>query len=85
MRYVNNLLDNKWNNRCVHQADIGIISPYRKQCDLITKECRAKGYYGITIGTAEVFQGQEKPIMIISTVRTKGGSLGFLTDSRVSI
>lgn len=38
----------------------------------------------VTVGTAEIFQGKEKPIMIISTVRSDG-KLGFVAEERVSI
>lgn len=85
MQYVQKLLKGKWKNRPVLCSDIGIISPYRAQCDQIYTACCDKGYERITVGTAEVFQGQERSIILISTVRTKGGSLGFLQDARVSI
>lgn len=88
MRYVHKILDGKWKDRSISLADIGIVSPYRKQCDLIRSECFDSGFGGITVGTAEIFQGQEKPVMIISTVRSpagnRGGSLGFVKDQRVS-
>lgn len=66
----------------VTQSDIGVVTPYKLQCKVIARECRKNGFENITIGTAEVFQGQEKPIMIVSTVRT-GGKLGFVKDPRV--
>lgn len=84
MDYVDKLLSGKWKNREVCCRDIGIISPYRAQCDQIYAACCAKGYERITVGSAEVFQGQEKAVNLISTVRTKGGSMGFLNDSQVS-
>lgn len=84
MDYVDKLLSGKWKNREVCCRDIGIISPYRAQCDQIYAACCAKGYERITVGSAEVFQGQEKAVILISTVRTKGGSMGFLNDSQVS-
>lgn len=83
MRYIIELLDGKWNNEEVSLNDIGVVSPYRKQCDKIQALCRNKGFETLTVGTAEVFQGQEKKIMILSTVRTDG-TLGFLKDKRVS-
>lgn len=89
IQYVSKLLKGNWlgswKNRTVRCTDIGFISPYRIQCDQIYAACCAKGYDHITVGSAEVFQGQERPIMLISTVRTKGRPLGFLQDQRVSV
>lgn len=82
MRFVKQILLEKWNKRTIHASDIGIISPYIGQCNLIRSKCQAAGFDNITVGTAEVFQGQEKPVIIISTVRT-GRSLGFVKDERV--
>lgn len=66
---------------------IGIVTPYRAQCQKLEEACEqnqiAVGTSGVTIGTAEIFQGQERPIIIISTVRTSQ-NLGFLRDERVS-
>lgn len=54
---------------------------------MLKDECELKkiklGEDGITIGTAETFQGQEKPIIIITTVRNNE-NLGFVKDERVS-
>lgn len=65
---------------------LGIVSPYRAQCEMIKVECEHKnipiGSAGITIGTAEVFQGQERAVVIVSTVRTDK-QLGFVSDHRV--
>lgn len=63
-------------------ADIGVVSPYKLQCKIIDKLCRRMGFNGITVGTAEVYQGQEKPVMIVSTVCT-GGILGFVNSAQV--
>lgn len=66
---------------------IGIISPYRAQCRMLEVACQQNkivtGTSGVAIGTAEQFQGQERPIIIISTVRTND-NLGFTNDERVS-
>lgn len=70
-------------HRKVQFSDIGIVTPYKLQCKIIGKLCDRLEYSGVTIGTAEVFQGQEKPIMILSTVRT-GGILGFVNSAQVS-
>lgn len=84
IKCINDLLANKWNGKNVFEDDIGIVSPYKEQCEMIKDECLRYGYEKIMIGTAEIFQGQEKPIMIVSTVRTDG-NLGFVRDKRVTI
>lgn len=69
--------------RKIEQTDIGIISPYRRQCEEIAKRCRLHGMLRIQIGSVEKFQGQEKPIIIVSTVRSKKTNLGFLDNEKV--
>lgn len=54
------------------------------QCRLLKIECEKIQANEIVIGTAEVFQGQERPIIIISTVRTDE-ALGFVKDTRVCL
>lgn len=46
--------------------------------------CQREGINDITVGTAEIFQGKEKPVIILSTVRS-AGELGFVSDPRVSL
>lgn len=79
---IGKLLKFETKQRKVECFDIGVVSPYKLQCRIINKLCQRMGYNGITIGTAEVFQGQEKPVMIVSTVRT-GGILGFINSAQV--
>lgn len=81
--FVKELLNGNWNGQEVFLSDIGIVSPYRMLCDKIRNVCKTNGYDEITIGTAEVFQGQERLIMIISTVRTNGNLSKFVIDERV--
>lgn len=69
--------------RQISQSDIGVVTPYRKQCFKIQQKCRHLNLDEVTVGTAEIFQGREKPVMIISTVRTDG-QLGFVNEPRVS-
>lgn len=79
LKYIEILLNGSWNGKKVNFSDIGVISPYKAQCDLIKEKCDTN----IAIGSAEQFQGMEKPIIIISTVRTDAGHLGFLKDYQV--
>lgn len=66
------------------QSDIGVVSPYKLQCKTIARMCQREGINDITVGTAEIFQGKEKPVIILSTVRS-AGELGFVSDPRVSL
>lgn len=77
---VFDLLQRKCANRCITEEDIGIIAPYRSQVHAL-KDIPLKNVF---IGTTESFQGTEKPIIIISTVRSGGNDIGFLKDFRVS-
>lgn len=48
---------------------IGVISPYNAQCGKIRKALQAVGK-GIKVGSVEEFQGQERRVIIVSTVRS---------------
>ncbi|XP_055301141.1 putative helicase mov-10-B.1 isoform X2 [Sitodiplosis mosellana] len=67
--------------RKITQTDIGIVTPYRKQRHRLAQKLRYLNFDEVTVGTAEVFQGKEKPVMIISTVRSNG-QLGFVGEPR---
>ncbi|EKX32877.1 hypothetical protein GUITHDRAFT_158951 [Guillardia theta CCMP2712] len=55
-------------------SDIGVISPYDRQVkkirQLITSKNIPQGELGIKVGTTELFQGLERRVIIISTVRS---------------
>lgn len=83
--YIKQLLSTKLRKgKTVFAADIGVVTPYKLQCRRINQACRSNRINGITIGTAEQFQGQEKPIMIVSTVRAGGVCTSFVNDPRVT-
>lgn len=72
------------NNEYLKQSDIGIVSPYRLQCEMIRMTCKSHKLNEITVGTAETFQGQERKIIIASTVCSGNGSLSsFVSDPQV--
>uniref|UniRef100_A0A131Z3T6 RNA helicase n=1 Tax=Rhipicephalus appendiculatus TaxID=34631 RepID=A0A131Z3T6_RHIAP len=50
--------------------DIGVVSPYRKQVLKIRSMLERRGIDGVTVGSTEEFQGQERLAMIITTVRS---------------
>ena len=61
----------------VNESDIGIISPYADQVKIIQENTE------IEVKTVDGFQGREKEIIIISTVRSNAnGNIGFLSDLR---
>lgn len=83
MEFVTMLLNQE--NHDITQSDIGIVSPYKLQCKMIRRNCDRRNYKDITIGTAEVFQGQERKVMIVSTVRSGKKTLGdFLSNAQVN-
>lgn len=82
--YIKKLLTpgNRLSRVPIKQSDIGVVAPYKLQCKVLASVCRQHNFNDVTVGTAEIFQGRERPVMIISTVRTDM-SLGFVKDPRV--
>lgn len=74
----------------VCEADIGVITPYRQQVIKIKKALETFEMPDLKVGSVEQFQGQEREIIIISTVRStvkhndfdKFFNLGFLSNHR---
>ncbi|XP_078105163.1 putative helicase mov-10-B.1 [Sander vitreus] len=77
--------------------DIGIIAPYRKQVEKIQKALKSvsalKQWSDLTelkVGSVEEFQGQERKIIMVSTVRSsinyvkmdKDFNIGFLSNEK---
>jgi len=86
-------------NPALDPRDIGIISPYFAQTQLLVNtfesgwaakrlgkllgRSRASEVQAVEINTVDGFQGREKKVIILSTVRSnKQGRIGFLTDKR---
>lgn len=82
IRHIRKLSQTILNDHEISQKDIGVVTPYNKQVQVIRDLCDKNDFQNVTIGTAEVFQGQEKPVIIISTVGTNG-VVGFTDDPRV--
>ncbi len=70
------------------RLDVGIISPYRAQVQLLRQLLRRSEFFKpfrrlITINTVDGFQGQERDIIVVSLVRSNDeAQIGFLRDLR---
>ena len=70
------------------RIDVGIISPYRAQVQLLRQLLRKNEYLRplrrqICVNTVDGFQGQERDVIVISLVRSNDeGQIGFLRDLR---
>ncbi|GAB0097443.1 hypothetical protein DMENIID0001_130800 [Sergentomyia squamirostris] len=81
--YIERLLGvGKIGDKVITQKCIGVISPYKKQCQKIERECSNRKWKDIAIGSVDLFQGQEKPIIIFSTVRSNTETVGFLNNPK---
>ncbi|MCQ2219982.1 MAG: AAA domain-containing protein [Prevotella sp.] len=70
------------------RIDVGIISPYRAQVQLLRRLIRKREFFKpfrhlITVNTVDGFQGQERDVIVLSLVRSNDeGQIGFLRDLR---
>ncbi|KAF8651822.1 hypothetical protein AX16_004647 [Volvariella volvacea WC 439] len=86
-RYVQKLREDR--RFRTSEKDIGIIAPYHVQCLKIRNSPRGVAD-GIKVGSVEEFQGQERRVIIISTVRSSREfieydlkhTLGFVANPR---
>ncbi|MCD6450020.1 MAG: IGHMBP2 family helicase [Thermotogaceae bacterium] len=63
----------------IPKEEIGIITPYDDQVELISREISEV----VKVSSVDGFQGQEREVIIISFVRSnKNGEIGFLNDLR---
>lgn len=85
LAFYKKLLENR-----VKAADIGIVTPYRAQHREIVAELIRMKLPHPKVGTVEIFQGDQRMVMLMSTVRsfaegsrsTKNISLGFVNDPK---
>ena len=61
-------------------TDVGCITPYRNQLALLRRELERAGV-SCECGTVDAFQGREKDVMLVSTVR-RDKLTDFLADPR---
>ena len=68
----------------VEAADIAVIATFAAQVRTILAQLQSMGlgWGGVTVNTVDAYQGQERPYIIISYVRSGPGSLGFVDDER---
>ncbi|KAJ4956500.1 hypothetical protein NE237_013283 [Protea cynaroides] len=74
----------------VNESDVGVITPYRQQVLKLNKALENLDMADVKVGSVEQFQGQEREIIIVSTVRStikhnefdKTHCLGFLSNPR---
>lgn len=79
--YLHVIIQRGINGHKVSAKDIGIISPYRAQRDLIVESYQQQ-YPQLEIGTVDSFQGREKKIIIMSCVRSQTNHVGFLRNEK---
>ena len=90
------------NNNKVLPREIGVISPYRRQVEKVKSlmnrrfqncvEGVSENWNEVTVGSTEEFQGQERRVIIITTVRSQPEllqhdfthKLGFLRNPKRS-
>ncbi|XP_069543648.1 putative helicase mov-10-B.2 [Brachyistius frenatus] len=99
IKYVEDLLQTKGQRGqpTVAARDIGIIAPYKKQVakirkflEKVGKDLKIKDMDDLKVGSVEEFQGQERTVIIVSTVRSspnfleldKKFELGFVRDDK---
>lgn len=87
VEYIGKLTEGK---EGLNGEDIGVIAPYRQQVLKLKNTLDSLGFSGIKVGSVEQFQGQEREVIIISTVRStvkhnefdKIHCLGFLSNPK---
>lgn len=70
VQYLEKLIGNRMSGMKIEESHIGVITPYRKQVHKLKKACSKKKWDKLRIGSVEQFQGQERLIIILSTVRS---------------
>jgi superfamily I DNA and/or RNA helicase len=81
LNYVSILLRGEPSRAPVAEKDIGILTPYIQQVQKLKAGLKKEGWGGVEVGSVETFQGREKRVIIMSTVRSD--QLGFVGDAKV--
>ncbi|KAJ8920487.1 hypothetical protein NQ315_005356 [Exocentrus adspersus] len=79
LKYVQALTNYSFNDpeHTVLPEQIGVVTPYIRQMYKIRDMLRTNNFEGVDVGTTESFQGREKRVIIISTVRAKHNLLAY--------
>lgn len=76
--YIYSMTNIGINGKKIACSDIGVISPYATQREKLKSALPPD----VEIGTVEYFQGREKLIIIMSCVRSKTRTIGFLSNEK---
>ncbi|XP_058807139.1 putative helicase MOV-10 [Phymastichus coffea] len=85
--YVKHLMRNPM-KKPLPENEIGIVTPFTAQKLKIKRVLQEDNYLNVDVGTVELFQGQEKDVIILSTVRSKTFKhddekhIGFLSNPK---
>jgi hypothetical protein len=66
-------------------ANVGVVTPFRAQANLILRLIREAGLPPVEVGTAHTFQGGERDTILFATVLSTGirpGTVGWLESQR---
>lgn len=90
--WVVKIVESLLNPQDLSPDDIGVVSPYNGQVALITDLLSGRGILtgeraddtsGLEVRSIDGYQGREKEVIILSTVRANdSGEVGFLSDHR---
>ena len=80
---VINLINSIEFNEVLEKKTIGVISPWRLQCNEIYKRLTAEQKNKITVDTVERFQGSERDIIIYSTTTNNSFLLDLLSVTKI--
>ncbi|MBU2765465.1 hypothetical protein HAP94_04490 [Acidithiobacillus ferrivorans] len=65
--------------------NIGIITPFRAQAELLKRMLLAKGYPNVLCGTVHALQGTERPVILFSSVYGTGSQGPYFFDQNVNL
>ncbi|KAF5285039.1 hypothetical protein FQR65_LT02351 [Abscondita terminalis] len=69
--YLQKLIGSRLKGMKIEENHIGVITPYRKQVHKLQAVCKKRKWNKLMVGSVEQFQGQERLIIIVTTVRSR--------------